>query len=138
MIKPDTSPARAPRGTKPVSQAFFAALESVPDASRAAVGKAALTMIRDEMKTRKDKLKMAAAKEKAATVKDKAKTKAPAVAAKPAPKRSAKPAAKRAAKAVAKPMAEAAPPAAEPKLNGAAPAPKARKPRKPVDAPVAA
>ena len=64
MAKAETSAARAPRGTKPVSQAFFAALEQIPEASRAAVAKSALTMIRDEMKTRRDKIKLAAAKEK--------------------------------------------------------------------------
>jgi len=60
-----TSKARAPRGTKPVTQAFFAALDSVPEASRSAVAKAAQMMIRDELKNRRDKLKAAAAKEKA-------------------------------------------------------------------------
>ncbi len=64
MLKAATTATRAPRGTKPVSQAFFSALETIPEASRAAVAKSALAMIRDEMKTRKDKLKVAAAKEK--------------------------------------------------------------------------
>ena len=65
MLKADASAARAPRGTKPVSQAFFAALESIPEASRSAVAKAAQAMIRDELKARREKLKIAAAKEKA-------------------------------------------------------------------------
>ena len=64
MLKAAATATRAPRGTKPVSQAFFTALESIPEMSRAAVAKAALTMIRDEMKTRKEKLKVATAKEK--------------------------------------------------------------------------
>ena len=71
---------------KPVSQAFLTALESIPEASQAAVGKAALAMIRDDLKTMRDKAKAAAAKEKARkpavakatalTVKKPAKTKA--------------------------------------------------------------
>ena len=64
MLKPATTAARAPRGTKPVSQAFFSALESIPEASRAAVAKAALTMIRDEMKMRREKLRATAAKQR--------------------------------------------------------------------------
>ena len=67
MLKADTTSTRAPRGTKPVSQAFFTALDAVPEASRAAVAKAAQAMIRDELKGRKDKMKVAAAKEKART-----------------------------------------------------------------------
>jgi hypothetical protein len=64
MLKAAPTATRAPRGTKPVSQAFFSALETIPEASRVAVGKAAMAMIRDEMKTRRDKMKVAAAKEK--------------------------------------------------------------------------
>jgi hypothetical protein len=60
-----TGTARAPRGAKPVAQAFLAALDSVPEAARSAVVKAAQMMIRDELKNRRDKLKAAAAKEKA-------------------------------------------------------------------------
>ena len=59
-----TSKARAPRGTKTVTQAFFAALDSVPEATRSAVAKAAQATIRDELKNRRDKLKAAAAKAK--------------------------------------------------------------------------
>ncbi len=58
-------PARAPRGAKPVTKAFFTALDAVPDAMRAAVAKAAQVMIRDQLKLRRDKLREAAAKEKA-------------------------------------------------------------------------
>ena len=63
MLKADIS-ARAPRGTKPVSQAFFNALDAIPEASRAAVAKAAQIMIRDELKARRDRLKAAALKQK--------------------------------------------------------------------------
>src|SRR3954447_21243459 len=61
----NTATGRAPRGTKPVAQAFLAALESVPEDARAAVAKATQGMIRDELKNRRDKLKAAAAKDKA-------------------------------------------------------------------------
>ena len=61
----ETAPTRAPRGTKPVMQAFFAALEVVPIGSRSAVSKAAQVLIRDELKNRREKLKASAAKEKA-------------------------------------------------------------------------
>ncbi len=64
MLKAETASTRAPRGTKPVSQAFFTALDAVPEASRAAVAKAAQAMIRDELKTRRDKMKAAVVKEK--------------------------------------------------------------------------
>ncbi len=64
MAKADSSTAR-PRGTKPVSQAFFTALDSVPAAQQSAVGKAALAMIRDEIRNRRDKQKAMAAKAKA-------------------------------------------------------------------------
>ena len=122
MLKAETNTTRAPRGTKPVMQAFFTALDAIPEASRAAVGKAAQTMIRDEMKGRKEKLKLAAAKEKAR------KPVEPAKATKAAP--AAKPAA--AKKSAAKPSAAA-------KANGAEPvaAPAKRRPRKAVDAPPA-
>jgi len=67
MAKAETTAAttRAPRGAKPVAQAFLAALESVPEAAQSAVAKAAQVMIRDEIKNRRDKAKVAAAKEKA-------------------------------------------------------------------------
>jgi hypothetical protein len=65
MAKAETVSSRLPRGTKPVSQAFFTALEAVPEASRIAVAKAAYAMIREEMKAQRDKLKARAAKEKA-------------------------------------------------------------------------
>ena len=61
----ETTVTRAPRGTKPVSQAFFVALDAIPEATRAAVAKAAQVMIRDELKARREKIKAIAAKEKA-------------------------------------------------------------------------
>ena len=65
MPKTETTATRAPRGTKPVSQAFFTALAAVPEAARSAVAKAALAMIRDELKARQEKIKASAAREKA-------------------------------------------------------------------------
>ena len=55
---------RLPRGSKPVSQAFFAALDSIPEGSRSAVAKAALSMIRDKLKLQKEKAKALAIKQK--------------------------------------------------------------------------
>ena len=89
MAKADTGSARAPRGSKVVTQAFFTALDAVPAPQQAAVGKAAQTMIRDEFKTRREKASAAAAKLKARTP---AKRAAPAKAAprKAAPKKAAR------------------------------------------------
>ena len=117
MAKADTMAARAPRGTKPVSQAFFTALEQIPEASRAAVAKSALTLIRDEMKTRREKLKLAAAKEK-----EKARKPAPAARkAKSAPAKSA-----------------AAPVATKPNGTAHAATPAKRRARKPSSVPTTA
>ena len=66
---------RAPRGTKNVTQAFFAALDDIADGQQAVVGAAALAAIRDELKGRRVKIKEAAA---AAKAKAPAKRKAPA------------------------------------------------------------
>lgn len=84
MAKAETAATRAPRGTKPVSQAFFAALDSVPEPLRAAVAKAAQVMIRDELMLRREKVKTAAAKLKARAPARKA----------PAPRKAAAPVAK--------------------------------------------
>ncbi len=65
MPKGTPTSTRAPRGSKPVSQAFFAALDAVPEASRSAVAKAAQVMIRDELKVRREKVKAMAVKKKA-------------------------------------------------------------------------
>ncbi len=54
MPKPESASTRLPRGTKPVAQAFLTALDAVPEASRAAVSKASLGMIRDELKSRRE------------------------------------------------------------------------------------
>lgn len=96
---------RAPRGTKNVTQAFFAALDDIADGQQAVVGAAALIAIRDELKGQRLKIKEAAA---AAKAKAKAKTKAPAK--RKAPAR-AKPAVKVAAKAPAARGARKAAPA---------------------------
>jgi hypothetical protein len=58
-----TASGRAPRGTKVLAQAFFAAAEDIPEHSRAAVIKAALAAIREQMKGDREKAK--AVKEKA-------------------------------------------------------------------------
>ena len=102
MAKADTASARAPRGSKPVSQAFFAALDSAPEIRRAEIAKAAQIMIRDELKIRRDR-----AKASAQTAKEKAR--------KPAP-------APRAVKAAAKPAKAAKAAAAKPAAKAAAPA----------------
>lgn len=59
-----TSGARAPRGTKTLIQAFFSAADSIPEATRADVVKAALAAIRDQLKDVRDKAKVAKAKAK--------------------------------------------------------------------------
>ncbi len=41
---------RAPRGSRTVSQAFFAALDSIPEARREEVAKAAQAAIKEELK----------------------------------------------------------------------------------------
>lgn len=83
MAMKDDVRARAPRGTKTVTQAFFVALDDVPDNQQTAVANAALAGIRDALKVRKLKAKEAAARTKA---KAPAKSKAPSArAAKPAP-----------------------------------------------------
>ena len=106
MAKAETPAAttRAPRGAKPAAQAFLAALDSVPEAARSAVVKAAQVMIRDELKNRREKLKISTTKEKArrpAAAKRAPKTLAPEVAepvaATPAKRRSRKQAGARAA-----------------------------------------
>jgi TRAP-type C4-dicarboxylate transport system substrate-binding protein len=62
MPKMESISTRAPRGTKPVMAAFFTALDATPEASRAAIAKAAQVMIRDELKMRREKVKAAAEK----------------------------------------------------------------------------
>ncbi len=66
MAKAETMSTRSPRGTKPVSNTFFAALGSIPAASRAVVAKAAQAMIRDKLKAQQDKTKAAGIKQRTA------------------------------------------------------------------------
>jgi hypothetical protein len=88
MAKAETTVARAPRGTKAVSQAFFTALDVIPEASRDAVAKAAQVMIRDQIKLQRQKAKITAAKTKSFKPAAKKVAPKPAVlpAAEPAPK----------------------------------------------------
>jgi hypothetical protein len=72
MPKTETATARSPRGAKSVSQAFFTALGTIPEATRAAVAKAAKAMIGDQMKMQREKARATVAKEKAIVAKDKA------------------------------------------------------------------
>jgi hypothetical protein len=65
MAKTESTSTRAPRGTKPVVAAFFTALDAAPEASRAAIAKAAQVMIRDALKARREKVKATTAKLKA-------------------------------------------------------------------------
>ena len=60
MAKADTTSTRAPRGSKPVVQAFFSALNQVPEGQQVVVARAAQIMIRDELTRRRDKAKDAA------------------------------------------------------------------------------
>lgn len=69
----DTSRARAPRGTRQVTTAFFVALGDVPDAQRASVAKAAVSAIRDELKAQRDKAKAASVRAKTKTAAAKSK-----------------------------------------------------------------
>ncbi len=57
--------ARAPRGTKTVAQAFFAALGDVAEGQQSVVASAALTAIRDALKVRREKTKKVAARARA-------------------------------------------------------------------------
>lgn len=125
--------ARAPRGTKNVTQAFFEAIEGLPASQQDAVATAALTGIRDELKSRRLKTREAAARAKA-KVKSRVAAKAPA--------KIAKAPAARVAKA---PVAKRRTPAAGPRQAAAATtrAPKKapakvvtrKQPRKPVSPP---
>ena len=55
---------RVPRGTKIVAKAFFAAADEIPEPQRAEVVKAALVLIRDELKATREKVAVAKAKAK--------------------------------------------------------------------------
>ena len=96
MATKATPSARAPRGTKILTQAFFSAAEEIPEPQRDEVVKAALASIRDALKATREKAQAVKAKAKAG--KQAAKYKA---AAKPATKTaSAAPAAPAVKKAV--------------------------------------
>jgi hypothetical protein len=62
-----TSPTRAPRGTKILARAFLSAADEIPDLQRAEVIKAALALIRDELKVTREKAALARAKAKTKT-----------------------------------------------------------------------
>jgi hypothetical protein len=64
MAKAATS-SRAPRGTRVLTQAFFAAADEIPEGQRDAVVKAALASIRDTLKEAREKAKAAKAKAQA-------------------------------------------------------------------------
>jgi hypothetical protein len=68
MAKTPTA-SRAPRGTKILAQAFFAAADKIPQARRGEVVKAALAAIRDELKGARETTAAAKAKGRAATSK---------------------------------------------------------------------
>jgi hypothetical protein len=63
MAKPSMA-TRAPRGTKNLAKAFFAAADEIPEPQRAEVVKAALALIRDELKAAREKVALAKAKAK--------------------------------------------------------------------------
>jgi hypothetical protein len=65
MAKTGTTSIRAPRGTKVVAEAFFTALNEIPEPQRADVVKAALALIRDRLKDARGKAKLAKGKQKA-------------------------------------------------------------------------
>ncbi len=133
MAKADIASARAPRGTKAVSQAFFAALDAVPEARRAEIAKAAQIAIRDELKLRRDRARAQATAAREKARKPAARTAKPAAkvaAAKPA---AAKPAA---AKSAAKPAAAKTPAAKLPAAKPVAPKRTMRPRRQPAPKPV--
>ena len=59
-----SSATRVPRGTKLVAKAFFAAADEISEPQRAEVIKAALVLIRDELKAGRERLAVAKAKAK--------------------------------------------------------------------------
>jgi hypothetical protein len=67
MAIKDDPRARAPRGTKNLTQAFFEALDGIPESQQKAVAAAAVAGIRDELKAQRVKAKEAASKAKAKT-----------------------------------------------------------------------
>lgn len=65
MAMRTSAASRAPRGTKTLVQAFFSAADSVPEAQRDAVVKAALATIRTDLQDQRLKAKAAKAKARA-------------------------------------------------------------------------
>jgi hypothetical protein len=59
-----SSAIRVPRGTKILTKAFFAAADKIPEPQRAEVVKAALALIRDELKAAREKVSVAKANSK--------------------------------------------------------------------------
>src|SRR3978361_2379585 len=59
-----SSVTRVPRGTKILTKGFFAAADDIPEPQRAEVVKAALALIRDELKAAREKVAVAKAKAK--------------------------------------------------------------------------
>jgi len=57
MAISETPRTRAPRGTKSLTQAFFAALSEIPQDRRDVVAKAAQSAIREQLRVRRDKEK---------------------------------------------------------------------------------
>ncbi len=110
-----TSVSRAPRGTKILAKAFFTAADEIPEPQRAEVIKAALVVIRDELKANRERA--AAAKAKA-----REKTKAPASSGRKAasvdrtPAKAMKKAGSVKAKSPAKRIRKSASPPAEPAM----------------------
>ena len=62
MAKSAAATTRAPRGTKIVAQAFFSAADEIPEARRAEVVRAALALIREQLKDARGKAKSARGK----------------------------------------------------------------------------
>jgi hypothetical protein len=67
-----TTSVRAPRGTRVLTQAFFSAADAIPEPHRAAVVKAALAAIRNELKAAREKAAAAKVKAKSASAVKKA------------------------------------------------------------------
>lgn len=67
MAISETARVRAPRGTKSLTRAFFAALAEIPEDRREAVAKAAQSAIREELQARRSKQSGKAARGTAAT-----------------------------------------------------------------------
>lgn len=57
-----TTRARAPRGTKILTQAFFAALADIPESQQEVVARAAQVAIRDQLRVRREKERAARAR----------------------------------------------------------------------------